>query len=108
MRTRWRRGGSSHDDLSLWRCSAVLPVYVDSVWHHATRGAANDGSLWRVLLCAVCWRNHRRQLADVANQTLETYRLTACRPGPLRVERSLRDLYSGFARASRWSVQRYS
>src|SRR5436190_2325236 len=70
MRTRLPLGGRLRDRLSLWRCTALLAVHVGGLRHYAALGTQVDDPLWRLLLLPLCRRNHRGELADVADQAL--------------------------------------
>ncbi len=70
MRTLWRRGESSRDDILFWRGAAVLVFYFGGVWNYAAVPAADDDPVWGVLFCLVGRRNDRGELGDVADQAL--------------------------------------
>src|SRR5260370_13589106 len=70
MRTRWRQGGSAHDDLSFWCGAAVLFVYFGGVRDYAAQRAEDDAPVRGLLLRHVRRGHDCGELGDVSDQAL--------------------------------------
>src|SRR5580658_8506865 len=70
MHTRWLRGGSARDDLSLWSSPSLRTFHLGGLRDYPAHRTAHDDPLRRLLLCPLCRWNDRRELGDVAHQAL--------------------------------------
>jgi hypothetical protein len=68
--TRWQRGGSARDHLTLRSSSSLLSLHLGRLRHHPAHRTPHDDSLRRLLLRPLRRRHHRCKLGHVAHQTL--------------------------------------